>query len=252
MSKQSKGITNIADALKYAVGVISNISILTVFRVTLFLMVLCLVIFSANVALNKTAVERIVDHMVSEEQSEKAAMDIRDNVSPKIQGSLTRMLYKNNGDRAFVIELHNGKKNATALPFKYYDMTYEEVNEERHVKNVSQHFTNVMVTHYKLPYYLVDEKIFVGNADELEEIDPRWADNFREHGGNVVGITILRSSGEDVGFLGISYDVGTTVPPYTQIKSELEQYAKVIAPLLDLGMQRIVIAYNKNSYRVAD
>ena len=250
MSKKGKTISSVADALKYAVGVISNISLLTVFRTTLFLMVLCLVIFSANVALNKTAVERIVEHMISEEESEKTAMDIRDNVSPKIQGSLTRFLYKNNADRTFVIELHNGKKNATSLPFKYYDMTYEEVNEERHVKNVSQHFVNVMVTHYKLPFYLVEKKTFVGTADELEKIDPRWADNLKEQSGRYVGITILRSSGEDVGFLGIAYDEGTVVPPQSQIASELEQYAKVIAPLLDLGMQRIVISYNKNSYRV--
>lgn len=164
-----KKVTSLTDGLKYAFKALSSIKLLTIFRVSLFLMMLVMLMFSANVALNQSAVEKIVDHIVSEANEEKEDMDIRDMVSPKIQKRLASMIYTLDCDRAFAIELHNGKKNATELPFKYFDMTYEEVNDNRHVGNVSQNFVNVMVTHYKLPYYLAENNYFFGTRRGLGE-----------------------------------------------------------------------------------
>lgn len=244
--REGERVTSLADGIKYAVKSLSSIKLLTAFRVTLFLMVLVLVIFSANVAMNKNAVEKLVEHVLEQSKEEKRDLDIRDMVSPKIQRNLLHMVYELNCDRAFVIELHNGKKNATELPFKFYDMTYEEVNDNRNVKHISQYFINTMVTHYKLPYYLSRKTYFFGTANELSEIDSRFAANFEEHDGKYLGIMILRSNREEIGFLGIAYNDTSCMKSHDVIKKELEKKANVIKDLLDLGIQRVTISYDKD------
>lgn len=242
-TKEGDRITSLADGIKYAFKSLSSIKLLTAFRVTLFLMVLVLVIFSANVAMNKNAVEKLVEHVLEQNKEEKMDLDIRDMVSPKIQRNLLQMVYELDCDRAFVIELHNGKKNATELPFKFFDMTYEEVNDNRHVKHISQYFINTMVTHYKLPYYLSRRTYFFGTSEKLFEIDSRFASNFEEYEGRYIGIMILRTQKDEIGFLGIAYNDITHLKSQEAIKKELEGKAKVIRDLLDLGIQRVTISY---------
>lgn len=234
-------ITSFADAIEYAFKRISKIRMITIFRTTLFLMVLILLVFSVNVATNKTTVEKLVESLIEKEKEERKDMSIRDMVSPKIQRNLLNLVYTMNCDRAFIIELHNGKKNATELPFKYFDMTYEEVNDNKHSKHVSQYFVNTMVTHYKLPYYLTKNTIFVGTSEELAEIDPRFASNFEEHNGKYLGIIILRNNVEEIGFLGVAYDVKSEPLDRETIYKELVSQAKSFKDLLDLGFQRITI-----------
>ena len=233
-----------AEGLEYAYRKVASIKLLTAFRVTLFLMVLVLVMFAANVAMNKDTVEKLVERALVENKESKIDMDIREMVSPKIQRCLINMIYTLDCDRAFVIELHNGQKNATDLPFKFFDMTYEEVNDERNVRYISQHFFNTMVTHYKLPYYLTKNGYFIGNASDIYEIDSRYADNFVEYGGVYTAMITLRSGKSDIGFLGISYDDSTKVKPRDVILKEVDIKAKVIRDLLDLDFQRKNIGYD--------
>lgn len=233
-------IKSFAGALEFAFKKIASLDFLIIFRVTVLLMIIVLVVFSWNVASSQTAVEKIVEHMVTESDEEKDDMDIRDRVSPKIQKKLSSMVYKLNCDRAFVIELHNGKKSATNLPFKYWDMTYEEVNDDKSTSNISQYFSNILITHYKLPYYLVDKTYFIGTIEELEKIDRRYASNFEEYGGKYIAITILRSGGEEIGFLGIAYNNLEDVETKDKILNEIDNNALKIRDLLDLEAQKSI------------
>ena len=233
-----------AEGVKYAFKTLSTIKLITAFRVTLFLMVLVLVIFAANVATNKDTVEKLVEQALAENKESKLDMNIREMVSPKVQRCLINMIYTLDCDRAFVIELHNGQKNATELPFKFFDMTYEEVNDDRNIRYISQNFFNVMVSHYKLPYYLTKHNYFIGDASELYDIDNRFADNFVEYNGKFIAISMLRSGRDEIGFIGVSYDDSTHVKPREVIMEELDNKAKVVRDLLDLGFQKKNISYD--------
>jgi hypothetical protein len=244
-AKNGTKITSFADGMKYAAKQIASIKLLTVFRVALFLMVFILLVFSVNVATNKSAVEKLLTHVIEKDKQEKINMNIRDMVSPKIQRNLIDLIYTLDCDRAFIIEFHNGKKNATDLPFKYFDMTYEEVNENYYVKHISQHFTNVMITHYKLPYYLSKETMFIGDTDELGKIDRRFCDNFMEYQGYYLAIIMLRSNKDEIGFLGIAYNNKDRVKPKKEIEYVINTKAKTMKDLIDLGVQRLYIEYDK-------
>lgn len=251
MNIDDKKITSIGDALTNTLtrffNKISELKLIVIAKVTLVFVIIILGILGINIAINRNANEKLIGYImeVKKGADEKEDLTIRDMVSPKIQKRLNALVYTLDCDRAFVIELHNGKKNATELPFKYFDMTYEEVNDNRHIKHVSDHYVNVMTTHYKIPYYLAENTYFYGHVEDLEKIDKRFAANFEEQKGAYIAMMALRVDGEEIGFIGIVYENGTVIGDIDNIKKHLGTESRVIRDLLDLGTQRGVIYLQK-------
>ena len=231
-------ITSFTDAIKYCIDKLGKINLVAVFRTMLIVLNLMAIIFLYNVVTSQQTVEKIIDSIITSDSEEQVDTTIRDQVTPQISYNLKKLLYSLDADRAFVIELHNGKKNATSLPFKYFDMTYEEIHEERVIPYISQNFMEVMVSHYKLPYYLVEKQMFIGDADELAKIDNRYAHNLKKYNGKYTGIFLLKNNGHNIGFIGVSYDDEKYVKSKELIQEKLQHYGRVIAPLLDLGTQK--------------
>ena len=245
MNIDDKKITSVGSALNYFFNKVAEIKLAVVAKVTLVFVIIILVILGVNIAINRSATEKLITHIVQVKPAdEKEDLSIRDMVSPKIQKRLNVLVYRLDCDRAFVIELHNGKKNATDLPFKYFDMTYEEVNEVRHVKHVSQHFIDVMTTHYKLPFYLAANTHFFGYVPELEKIDKRFAANFEEHKGAYLAMTTLRVDGEEIGFLGAAYENEGCTIDKNKVAAILDEEAKAIRDLLDLSTQKATVHFH--------
>ena len=228
-----------ADGVRYVLQQLGGVSILTVFRTMLIILNIMVIIFLYNVVTSQQTVEKIIDRVVEDTtEAETADMNIRDQVGPQIMSNLNKLLYSLNADRTFVIELHNGKHNATNMPFKFFDMTYEEINDERSDVYISDNFTQVMVSHYKLPFWLANHHKFLGNVDDLADIDGRFAVNFENFGGKYLCITLLRNRHVNLGFLGVAYNDTANVKPIEEMEAKLAAYEHIIAPLLDLTTQR--------------
>jgi hypothetical protein len=155
-------------------------------------------------------------------------------VTPKIQNDLKLLTYTLNADRAFLFELHNGKKNTSGLPFRFADMSYEEVNEERKVDRIAMQFQDIPLTLYKYPSYLQKQKMIIGTIDEIEKIDSEFANHIKSVGGVYLGMIYISSSGTPLGFLCVSYHKYEDVPETTLIEKKLNEHDKVLAQLLDL------------------
>ena len=155
-------------------------------------------------------------------------------VTPKIQNDLKLLTYTLNADRAFLFELHNGKKNTCGLPFRFADMSYEEVNEERKVDKVAMQFQDIPLTLYKYPHYLQKQKMIIGTIEEIDKIDHEFAEHIRSVGGVFLGMVYISSNGTPIGFLCVSYHKYEDVPETTLIEKKLTEHDKVLAQLLDL------------------
>jgi hypothetical protein len=155
-------------------------------------------------------------------------------VTPKIQNDLKLLTYTLNADRAFLFELHNGKKNTCGLPFRFADMSYEEVNEERNVDKVAMQFQDIPLTLYKYPHYLQKQKMVIGTIEEIDKIDHEFAEHIRSVGGVFLGMVYISSNGIPIGFLCVSYHKYEDVPETTLIEKKLTEHDKVLAQLLDL------------------
>lgn len=157
-------------------------------------------------------------------------------VTPKIQHDLQLLIYTLNADRAFLFELHNGKKNTCGLPFRFADMSYEEVNEERKVDRVAMQFQDIPLTLYKYPFYLQKQKIVIGTIDEIENIDAEFANHIRNVGGVYLGMIYISSGGIPLGFLCVSYHNYEDVPDTLLIEKKLTEHDKTLTQLLDLDI----------------
>ena len=105
-------------------------AILKVYGVIFVFLTLAMLSFVAyKIASNDNALLQVTNSLViDKEKIEREA--IRDDiVTPRIQEALTRIVYATNVDRICIFEFHNGKENASGLPFRYADMSYEEIAE---------------------------------------------------------------------------------------------------------------------------
>ena len=163
--------------------------------------------------------------------------NIRDFVvTPKIQHDLQLLTYTLNADRAFLFELHNGKKNTSGLPFRFADMSYEEVNEEKKVDRIAMQFQDIPLTLYKYPHYLQRQKMMIGTIDEIDKIDHEFANHIKSVGGVYLGMIYISSGGTPLGFLCVSYHRYEDVPEASLIEKKLTEHDKTLTQLLDLDI----------------
>lgn len=172
--------------------------------------------------------------MASSEKEE----NIRDYiVTPKIQHNLRVLAYTINADRAFLFELHNGKKNTSGLPFRFADMSYEETNENRDVDKIAMQFQDIPLTLYKFPHFLQKKKIMIGTIEEIEKIDEEYAKHIRDVGGVYLGMIYISNRGLPLGFLCVSYHSMDDVPDVSVIEKNLREHESALKELLDLQVQ---------------
>jgi hypothetical protein len=183
---------------------------------------------------NGNASNAVTEKLIKDQNEE----NLRDfTITPKIQKELSILVYTLKADRAFLFEFHNGKKNASGLPFRFADMTYEEINEERKVDKIGIKFQNIPLTLYKYPHYLQQKKVMIGTLDEIRKIDPDYADQINDCGGKYLGMIYLNINGSPLGFLCVSYHDMDNIPSRQEIDTKLREYDKVITQLLDLNTQ---------------
>lgn len=235
MENSSKGGIIVSTMEKF-LGVVKKYSFADYMLAALVLM-FCFMMYTGYKVVNSDEIMRAVAQRVSTiNKYEHEKLLVRQRVTPQINYELEKMLFQLNADRTFIIELHNGKENATYLPFLYYDMTYEEVNKRNSTERIAQNFQNVNISTFKLPYYLERHFMFIGNAAEINEIDNNFGENFTKFGGAYGGFVFLKSGGKEIGFLGVAFD-SEKVPDKKDIQEALIEYGQIISPLLDLDKQ---------------
>lgn len=216
---------------------IANAPTLRLFKVTIFIILLVSAIIVSIFCYHAFQDKNIVKATASRLLDQKAE-NIRDfTVTPKIQKELSTLVYILNADRAFLFELHNGKKNTTGLPFRYADMTYEETNEDRKIDKVAMNFQNIPLTLYKYPNYLQNKKMLIGSVEEIENIDHEFANHIRACNGEYLAMIYLNDNGVPLGFLCVSFHDKETMPNREYVVRKMEEYGKSFTQLLDFDIQ---------------
>lgn len=226
------------------VSSVANTSYKKIFKVfvsgMIFIIMAFLGVLSYEILMNKNNVDKIVSQMIDHKKDDEDNMKIRDIVSPQITAELQKALYTSRADRAVIFELHNGKENAANLPFRYADMSYEEVNDNnKEIRFSYNNFQNIPLTHYKMPYYIAEKGYFIGTLEEARIIDPRFGQLMGDTGGNYMAACVLRSEGIEVGFLCLFYDQeNLPTDGKEKFKAYLSKASSIISPLLDLNIQK--------------
>ena len=230
--------------IKKIVDEVANASFLKIikFFIAFMLFIFCsaAAFFCYNVSKDQEAMNKLIDEVIVSKEEDEENMRIREQLTPKINYELKKILYSVHASRVVIFELHNGKENATNLPFRFADMTYEVINDDdQELRFVSDKFQNIPLTHYNLPYLIEDNYVRLGDVEEARRDDPRFAQLMFDVGGSYYGAVMLRSNGVDIGFLAIFFDKNKK-PLDSREEGEkvLREASKTISPLLDLSVQR--------------
>ena len=207
--------------------------ILKIYFVSFFFLATGVAFLFAYTAVRDNEIVRSAAEKLSKERQVESLRDMV--VTPKVQEELYELVHLLNADRAFVFELHNGKKNTSGLPFRYADMTYEEVNDAKKGFRVAMNFQDIPLTLYKYPHYLQRQKLFIGTVDEISTIDPEFANHIRDIGGEYLAMIYMSSKGLPLGFLCVSYHNRESVPSDSMIENKLREYDRLISNMLDLS-----------------
>lgn len=132
--------------------------------------------FCYNVSKDQQAMDKVLNELFISQKEDEENMEIREKVTPTINHELKKILYATRASRVAIFELHNGKENATNLPFRFADMTYEVINDDdKELRFVSDKFQNIPLTHYILPYLIADKFVKIGDIEEARRDDPRFS-----------------------------------------------------------------------------
>ena len=192
------------------------------------LMILSIMLYNASD--NVDLLEQVISKKVEQHE---IGSDIRMDINPKINKTMTHMLYEMEGDRVSVIEMHNGKENPTNLPFIFCDMTYEETRGK--IPYISEEYDNMNMSKFTFPSFIYENRFFIGSIEDIYSIDKKLALRLDSNEVKYVGIILIRTS-VDIGFLMVSYN---DVPTLTkdEIYADLSYYVQEIGTYLDYSKQ---------------
>lgn len=244
----------LTSTLKKGVKEVTNASFLKIikFFLTLIMFLFCATtaFFCYNVAKDQEAMNKVIDEIFLNKQEDESNMRIRDMVSPSINRELGKLVYTAQASRAVIFELHNGKENATNLPFRYADLSYEVINDnQKEVQFISNNYQNIPLTHFRLPYLVAEQYIYFGTLEEVRKEDQRFAQEMTNFGGKYCACVMLKSSGVNIGFLCLFFDEEgiNSSDKKCDLDVMLRDSAKIISSLLDLNVQRKEYAKNEKN-----
>ena len=241
-SRETRGITRIDSGMSWlgsVIGFIDKFGIKKILQGCLIIAMFLVADFAYNAIHNDKMIEAIASKIESrDKENETNGMGIRNDVGPKLSHDLTRLMYSVGADRACIFEFHNGKENATALPFLYFDMTYEEVDDGVGTEYASDGFINLNISFFRIQYYLVEHTFYIGTVSDMRSIDNRFANRIDEIGGKYIGLIMLKSNSVNIGMLGVMFNTETPSVDRDYIHSKLDHYVQDVSNLLDLNVQK--------------
>lgn len=185
-----------------------------------------------------THLDTIVEKAFVKQNNEKIeyhdqVMKKRAEIKPKIDLILQNTLEEMHADRVFVIEMHNGTNSLSGLPFVYCEMTYETCRKG--IDRVDDDYGSVVLSRYSLPYYMTENRIYLGTVDELEELDSKLAYRMRANGTKYICVANMYSVSSYIGYVGIGYSEGSEPADEEELKTAIFKLSQRISTLLDVS-----------------
>lgn len=226
---------NFLQWIEKILGFLKNYGFLNIIKSCI---VIILFAFTMAIAFNpRETISMIVKTVHSiEEENHASNKEIRQRINPIINELLDNSLRDLNCDRAFIMEGHNGKANASGLGFYYVDMTYERCRRTTLDNSIYWQYKNMPTSIFPFFNYLDQKRYFYGDVEELSKIDYKLAQMINVNKTNfivTVEIPGENSANRFIGILGYSFENYPTLTQ-EQIKNYMLEVRRRVKILLSL------------------
>lgn len=201
---------------------------------TIFKAVFILFIMGASVGfiLNPTWVFEQYEKWKKKEHDKE--MELRLNNNEKLHIIIERLMFKIDADRILLLECHNGGSNINGLPFAKISAIYETLNDS--ILPISQDYQQQQLSLYPFSNYLLNNKYFYGDTEELLEIDKGLYYKFKSHNINHFACYVLYGvDNKPIAFLLVGYEKLTEKHNCKQIKELIVEEGLQMRLLLELN-----------------
>ena len=124
-------------------------------------------------------------------------------VVEKLNAEIEKIKMKVDADRVFIIEFHNSVKSIEGFPFAFGSMNFETCDDGIHY--VSDEYTNFNLSKYKLVPYIYKNNIFMGDVEDIKDIDNRLYLKFLSNDVKKIYLIKIEGLNMPTGILGVTY-----------------------------------------------
>lgn len=165
-----------------------------------------------------------------EEKKHTESFFSRMESTPVVQSMLTEVLNETHAMRAFIIEMHNGKYNASGLSFNYGSMTYEALRENS--LSISEDYSDFTLERYPFFSKVYKSGYWYGSIENLTNVDKRLALKIESNDAKYLFVNVIYGTKAEIGFIGVTFNEEDKINT-KQVSTILQKYSSKIAPYLD-------------------
>lgn len=149
--------------------------------------------------------EKYADYV---EERHAKELSIRETLDQKIKALMPVFLYKYHADRVWLIQYHNG-----VMDWRHGTMRFELCADG--ITSIKTQYDDFNLTWLDLPYYLIENEIFIGDLADLQKVDPIICHQFiKNHTGYLACILIRDNSGNPSAVFGITWENSPEIVKY--------------------------------------
>lgn len=166
------------------------------------------------------------------QEKHETAIKQRLQADPKIRLLLADFRAETGGDRAYILEAHNGGGNLSNLPFLYADLTYIEPSGIYNY--VELEYKNFSLSRSPWASHVMEHGSWFGSIEDCRESDPEIYYRLQKEGVGHMGMYVMYGkSGLPSACLGVVFndDNEQTFDIHKIIKS-MQKYSNLINPYL--------------------
>lgn len=187
---------------------------------------MCAVIFVA-IANPGILIDLYKDYM---DRQHSEMVDRRLVADVEMRSLLKELLNDVDGDRAYLVEFHNGSSNlSSGLPFVKGSMRLEEVADG--IRHVDMEYVEFSLSTFPLVSYVTTEGLFFGSTEDIKELDSRLYYKFMSNETSDVACIGLFYGKLPLGVLGVSWCNGRDVDVH-RFHNILRGYSVQISTIL--------------------
>ena len=190
-------------------------------------------VMTMDESVNEILVEHDKQLKENEVEDHSESTRKRENALNEVYNILNGLLLSLNGDRAYVIEMHNGNNNPSGLPFIYGEMTYEK--SRYGIEDVDDEYTSLTLSRYQFPGYMTENRYFYGSIGELAKIDPKLANRMEQYGATYIAAIVISGQRGDIGIVGVTYCNNDEPATRSIINANMTTASQKLTLLLDMG-----------------
>ena len=167
-----------------------------------------------------------------EEEKHAESFNYRMKYSKTILRTVEDLRKEVGAHRAFIIEYHNGKSNATGLSFNYGTIMYEKVASDT-LDMIGEDYEEFPLEKYPLHFYLYEHNYWCGTTEELKAIDKKLAVRMEFNGTYSIALITIYGIKSEIGALIVTFGKDRNIHNDVELGSTLRKYATELSPFLD-------------------